>query len=64
MTWFYVHCLLAIVIIVKDHNGTLETSVNRFEQRIGIYTPPDSTIENNDPMVLFEEESNRLRDKP
>tara|TARA_R100001082_G_C4280024_1_gene123487 strand:+ start:111 stop:329 length:219 start_codon:yes stop_codon:yes gene_type:complete len=43
MTWFYFHCVLAIVILVKDHNGTLEESLNRFEERLGIRTelPPE-----------------------
>jgi len=45
MNWFYFHCVLAIVILVKDYNGTLEESLNRFEERIGIRTelPSDST---------------------
>jgi len=45
MNWFYFHCVLALIIIVKDHNGTLEESLNRFEERVGIRTtlPPDST---------------------
>ena len=48
--WFYFHCVLAIIILVKDHNGTLEESLNNFEEKIGIYTPPiDSTqVEEND----------------
>jgi|TARA_R100000656_G_scaffold89969_1_gene65549 hypothetical protein len=41
--WFYFHCVLAIIILVKDHNGTLEESLNKFEEKIGIYTPPDTT---------------------
>ncbi len=45
MNWFYFHCVLALIIIVKDHNGTLEDSLNKFEERIGIRTelPSDST---------------------
>ena len=45
LTWFYFHCVLALVIIVKDYNGTLEEDLNKFEERIGIRTelPPDST---------------------
>ena len=45
MTWWLkVHIVLAIIILVKNHNGTLEESLNRFEEKIGIYTPPlDST---------------------
>ena len=48
MTWFYFHVALAIVILFKDHNGTLEDSLNRFEEKIGIYTPSDSTVMETD----------------
>ena len=43
LTWFYFHCVLALVILVKDNNGTLEDSLNKFEQKIGLYTEPDTT---------------------
>ena len=41
--WFYFHCVLAMVILVKDYNGTLEESLNDFEKKIGLYTEPDTT---------------------
>jgi hypothetical protein len=41
--WFYFHCVLALVILVKDYNGTLEESLNNFEKKIGFYTEPDTT---------------------
>ena len=42
--WFKAHVLLAIIILVADAKGTLEPAVNKFEEKIGIYTPPlDST---------------------
>jgi hypothetical protein len=34
---------VAIIILISDHNGTLEDSLNNFEEKIGIYTPPDTT---------------------
>jgi hypothetical protein len=38
------HVLLAIIILIADAKGTLEPAVNKFEEKIGIYTPPlDST---------------------
>ena len=40
MAWFYLHCVLALVMIVTDANGTLEPAVNKFEQMVGLYTPP------------------------
>jgi hypothetical protein len=42
LTWFYFHVLLASVILYKDYDGTLEESLNRFEQSIGLYTEPDT----------------------
>ncbi len=41
--WFYLHCVIAIIILAKDHGGTLEDSLNKFEEKIGIYTVPDTT---------------------
>ena len=45
MVWFYLHCVIAIVIVIADAKGTLEPAVNKFEERIGIKTelPPDTT---------------------
>lgn len=51
LTWFYVHCVLALVLIVTDANGTLEPTVNKFEQSIGLYTPPD-TIDSTPPYYV------------
>ena len=44
MSWFYLHCVVAVIIHIADAKGTLEPAVNSFEEKIGIYTPPqDST---------------------
>ena len=48
LTWFYFHCVLALVIIYKDYNGTLEESLNNFEKSIGLYTYIDTTKEELD----------------
>jgi len=48
LTWFYFHCVLALIIIVKDHNGTLEESLDNFEKKIGLYTYVDTTEEETD----------------
>jgi hypothetical protein len=45
LNWFYLHVALALIVLVKDYNGTLEGSLDRFEQKIGLYTPPDSSYE-------------------
>jgi len=41
--WFYFHCVIAVIILISDHNGTLEDSLNKFEEKVGIYTVPDTT---------------------
>ena len=42
--WFKAHIVMAVVILIADAKGTLEPAVNKFEEKIGIYTPPlDST---------------------
>jgi hypothetical protein len=43
LSWFYFHVVLALVILYKDHNGTLEESLNNFEKKIGLYTYVDTT---------------------
>jgi len=43
MTWFYLHCVVAVVILIADAKGTLEPAVNKFEDKVGIYTVPDTT---------------------
>ena len=45
MTWFYFHCILAIVILIADARGTLEPAVNAFEKKIGIYSEPEEIEE-------------------
>ena len=62
-TWFYFICALSLTIIVKDHNGTLEPALNKFEERIGIRTEVDTTEENVPPPYYInprnEEENER-----
>ena len=54
--WFYVHCVLALVLIVTDANGTLEPTVNNFEKRIGIYQEPTEEEEDIESSYFIEEE--------
>ena len=44
LTWFYFHCVLVLIVLVKDYNGTLEESFDRFEKKIGLYTELDTTV--------------------
>ena len=43
MSWFYLHCVVAVIILIADAKGTLEPAVNKFEEKVGIYTVPDTT---------------------
>ena len=52
LAWFYFHCALAVVILYKDHNGTLEESLNDFEKKIGLYTEPDTTDDVTPPYYI------------
>ena len=52
LTWFYFHCVIAMVILVKDYNGTLEDSLDRFEKSIGLYTEPDTTNTESPPFYV------------
>ena len=50
--WFYFHVVLATIILVKDYNGTLEESLDRFEKKIGLYTEPDTTEYEEPPFYI------------
>ena len=56
LTWFYVHCVLALVLVVTDANGTLEPTVNEFEKRVGIYQEPTEEEEDIESSYFIEEE--------
>ncbi len=43
LSWFYFHVVLAVVILYKDYNGTLEESLDDFERKIGLYTYVDTS---------------------
>ena len=44
MVWFYLHCVIAIVILIADAKGTLEPTINKWEKELGI-PPPEATNE-------------------
>ena len=39
MVWFYLHCVVAVVILIADARGTLEPTVNKWEQKLGMPEP-------------------------
>ena len=62
--WFYFHVVLALIILVKDYNGTLEDALNDFEKKIGLYTPPaDTTINAPPPFYIPPNEEEDNNDK-
>ena len=56
MISFYLHCVVAIVIVIADARGTLEPTVKDLEQKFGIpvyYAPNDSMeVEISDPYPI------------
>ena len=36
MTWFYLHCAVAVVILIADARGTLESTIKHWERKLGI----------------------------
>ena len=54
--WFWTHVVAALLIIWTDSNCTLEPAVNKFEQRIGLYTPPPVEEEDLSPPYPIEQE--------
>ena len=61
MLWFYAHCVIAVVILIADAKGTLEPTVKKIEQKLGIpvyYAPSDSVdMEINNPYFIQEDVS-------
>jgi hypothetical protein len=45
MIWFYTHCVIAIVILIADANGTLEPTVKSWEKKLGIPVPEVQNVE-------------------
>ena len=45
MIWFYTHCVIAIVILIADANGTLEPTITKWEKKLGIPVPEVQNVE-------------------
>ena len=41
MTWFYLHCVIAVVILIADARGTLELTIKSWEKKLGIPVPEE-----------------------
>ena len=41
MAWFYLHCVIAVVILIADARGTLEPTIKSWEKKLGIPAPEE-----------------------
>ena len=41
MAWFYLHCVIAVVILIADAKGTLEPTIKNWEKKLGIPVPEE-----------------------
>ena len=41
MTWFYLHCVIAVVVLIADARGTLEPTIKAWEKKLGIPVPEE-----------------------
>ena len=41
MAWFYLHCVIAVVILIADAKGTLEPAIKSWEKKLGISVPEE-----------------------
>ena len=41
MTWFYLHCAIAVVVLIADARGTFEPTVKAWEKKLGIPVPEE-----------------------
>jgi hypothetical protein len=57
---FYIHCVVAVVILVADYYNKLEPAFNAFEMKIGLYTPADTTDYETPPFYVPPMESIKI----
>ena len=48
MTWFYLHCVIAVVILIADARGTLDQTIKNWEKKLGIPVPEEIVKEDVD----------------
>ena len=41
MAWFYLHCVIAVVVLIADARGTLEPTIKAWEKKLGIPVPEE-----------------------
>ena len=48
MAWFYLHCVIAVVVLIADARGTLEPTIKNWEKKLGIPVPEETVKEDAD----------------
>jgi len=41
VAWFYLHCVIAVVVLIADARGTLEPTIKAWEKKLGIPVPEE-----------------------
>ena len=41
MWWFYLHCVVALIMVISDERGTLEPTLKEWEKKLGIPVPDE-----------------------
>ena len=57
MTWFYLHCVIAVVVLIADARGTLEPTIKNWEKKLGIPVPEEIVKEDADNTTPSEDNS-------
>ena len=45
MAWFYLHCVIVVVVLIADARGTLEPTIKAWEKKLGIPVPEKTVKE-------------------
>ena len=48
VVWFYLHCVIAVVILIADARGTLDPTIKNWEKKLGIPVPEEIVKEDAD----------------
>ena len=41
MAWFYLHCTVAVIVLITDAKGTFEPFMKKWEKKLGIPVPEE-----------------------
>ena len=66
MAWFYLHCVIAVVILIADAKGTLEPTIKNWEKKLGIPVPEEivkEDVQNTTPSEYNSTHMNIEREK-